>query len=162
MGIFDKILNNITSKIKKEVMTKIDERFSSSSSSSSVSESSLKSENTVSETKQYSNNYNTDDSYFAQMITSEKFPGYTIEKSIHPRVFNSNAHEKCFPISYLFKKNDVPVLAVFIMKSNQYRAMIAVGSYEVLDENNIKYIRFFKGMKNEESYVLNRIKENLK
>ena len=39
--------------------------------------------------------------------------------------------------------------------------MIALGTYKILEENNIKYIRFFKGMENKEDYVINRIKENL-
>ena len=164
MGLFDKILKNVASKIKEEVMDKLDETFSTSSSSPASQNASAQKVNTATakvSSDQYSLDYNTDDSYFASMLTDDKFPGYTIEKAVHPKVFDSNAHEKCFPISYLFKNNGTPVLAVFVMNLNQRRAMISVGSYDVLDNNNIKYIRFYKGMKNEESYVLNRIRENL-
>lgn len=164
MGLFDKILKNVASKIKEEVMNKLDETVSSSSSSSASENTSVQkvdTSKTKAPSKDYSLAHNTDDSYFAAMLTDDKFPGYTIEKAVHPKVFDSNAHEKCFPISYLFKNNGTPVLAVFVMNLNQRRAMISVGSYDVLDNNNIKYIRFYKGMKNEESYVLNRIRENL-
>ena len=47
------------------------------------------------------------------------------------------------------------------MKMDQYRTMPAEGTYMVLYDNDINFIRFFKEMENEESYVINRIKENL-
>ncbi len=110
----------------------------------------------------YEKNPATDENYFTQLITEANFPEYTIERSVSPSVFDSSAHPSCFPISYLFKKDGRNVLAVLIMKDNQYRAMIAVGTYQILDEQNIPYIRFFKGWQNEKDYVLNRIRENLK
>ena len=61
----------------------------------------------------------------------------------------------------LLKKDGNPVLAIFLMKMDQYRTMPAEGTYMVLYDNDINFIRFFKEMENEESYVINRIKENL-
>ncbi len=161
MGLFDKLMKGIKSDIQSEIKKQINSAFNNNTEPvvnkipSPTMNSSYDVEN------MYENNYNTDEAYFSNVITQDKFPEYTIEKSVHPKVFDSTAHPKCYPISYLFKKDAEPVLAVLIMNTNQYRAMIAVGTYEILENNNIKYIRFFKGMKNEESYVINRIKENL-
>lgn len=101
------------------------------------------------------------DDYFDSLITEDSFPGYRIERNVHAKVFDENAHPCCYPITYLFFKNNKPVLAVFLMNSNQYRAMISKGSYQVLESHGIKYIRFFRNCKNERDYVINRIKENL-
>ena len=40
--------------------------------------------------------------------------------------------------------------------------MIARGSYAVLEDNDIPYIRFFKGFANQEEYVLERVRNALK
>ena len=105
--------------------------------------------------------HDTGEAYFETVVLDEKFPGYTIERNVHPRVMDSGAHPSCLPIAYLFSRGGKPVLAVLLMKPNQYRAMIARGTYRILDENRIPYIRFFKGYPNEEAYVIDRIKKNL-
>ncbi len=106
--------------------------------------------------------YNTDDSYFASLITEANFPGYTITSRVHAKSFDASAHPSCYPISYLFSNGSQPVLAVLVMNKNQYRSMIARGTYKVLEDNGIPYIRFFKGMENESGYVINRIRNNLR
>ena len=162
MGLFDKILKSLTNdvddvvgKVVDAVRTEVEtiKDYNSTASNSTT--------DTYEDESPYANNHNTGDEYFAQLITESEFPGYTIERNVHPSVFDSSAHPKCFPISYLFRLNGEPKLAVFVMQTNQYKAMIAKGSYDILDDNNIHYIRFFKGMENEKSYVLNRIRENL-
>ncbi len=109
----------------------------------------------------YSNNYNTGESYFDTIVNVANFPGYEIVKNVHPTMLDSSAHPSCYNVSYMFYNNGTPVLAVLLMNTNQYRSMCANGTYDVLDNKGIRYIRFFKGMKNEHSYVVNRIKENL-
>lgn len=109
----------------------------------------------------YSNSYDTGESYFDTIVNVANFPEYEIVKNIHPTMLDGNAHPSCYNISYMFYKNGTPVLAVLLMNTNQYRSMCANGTYEVLDNHKIKYIRFFKGMKNEPSYVINRIKNNI-
>lgn len=98
---------------------------------------------------------------FDQLISNNNFPEYSIETNLHPQIFDSLAHPSCLPISYLLRKDGVPALAVLVMKKNQYRAMIARGTYQVLDAQRIPYIRFYTDMENEASYVINRVKENL-
>ncbi len=106
--------------------------------------------------------YDTGDGYFASLITEANFPGYSISTGVHARSLDSGAHPSCYPISYLFSNGASPVLAVLVMNTNQYRSMIARGTYQVLEDKGIPYIRFFKGMENESGYVINRIKENLR
>ena len=104
----------------------------------------------------------TDENYFATLLTEENFPGYTIERSVKLDTFDPEAHPKCFPVTFLFRKNTEPVLAVFVMKESQRHTMPVFGSSVILDDNGIRYVRFYKGWENERSYVLNRVKENLK
>ena len=105
--------------------------------------------------------HDTGDAYFASLITEDAFPGYTIERDVHPGIFDENAHPACFPITYLFSKGGTPVLAVFIMKEGQRSTMPARGTYRILEDNGIGYIRFTKGLPNEKNYVLPRIRKNL-
>ncbi len=106
--------------------------------------------------------FNTGDSYFASLITEANFPGYSISANVHPGRMDASAHPSCYPVSYLFSRDSQPVLAVLVMNQNQYRSMIARGTYKVLDDNGIPYIRFFKGMENERGYVIDRIRSNLR
>lgn len=165
MGFFDKLLNGIKSDIQSEIKKQIDSAFNNSTENKTEVKE-IPTQPVVDDFPEeydyfYENCFDTNEDYFDKLVTQENFPDYTIEKNIHPSVFDSNAHPKCFPITYLFKKYGDPVLAIFLMRTCQYRSMPAEGSYTILTDNNIKYIRFFKGMKNEESYVINRIKENL-
>lgn len=166
LGLFDKLLKSLTNDVEDVVDKVVDtvrNEVANKKDNTSVNNTTANYTTTQApvDDSPYANNHNTGDEYFAQLITESEFPGYTIEKNVHPSVFDSSAHPKCFPISYLFRLNGEPMLAVFVMQTNQYKAMIAQGSYDILCDNNIHYIRFFKGMKNEKSYVLNRIRENL-
>ena len=166
MGLFDKLIKNLTTDVEDVVGKVVDtvrNEVANIKDNTSVNNTTANYTTTQApvDDSPYANNHNTGDEYFAQLITESEFPGYTIERNVHPSVFDSSAHPKCFPISYLFRLNGEPKLAVFVMQTNQYKAMIAQGSYDILCDNNIHYIRFFKGMKNEKSYVLKRIRENL-
>ncbi len=101
------------------------------------------------------------DERFEALLTEENFPGYIVRQNVHVGIFDREAHPCCYPISYLFSKGDVPVLAVFLMNRNQYRSMIARGSYHVLDSMGITRMNFYRECENEESYVLNRIRDSL-
>lgn len=166
LGLFDKLLKSLTNDVEDVVDKVVDtvrNEIANKKDNTSVNNTTANYSTTQApaDDSPYANNHNTGDEYFAQLITESEFPGYTIERNVHPSVFDGSAHPKCFPISYLFRLNGEPKLAVFVMQTNQYKAMIAQGSYDILCDNNIHYIRFFKGMKNEKSYVINRIRENL-
>lgn len=155
MSIFKKLVNNILSEVKNAI-------DSSTASPTSVNDRTpAPAVEIPSQQTQVKQSFPTDESYFAALINAASFPGYTIERNVHPSVFDVTAHPKCYPISYLFKKDGYPVLAVLVMNQNQYRAMITKGTYDILDRQGIKYIRFYKGMENKESYVISRINENL-
>lgn len=151
MGFFKKLFGALGAEKEKDV----------SATDNTVVAEPPKSDYSFDDANPCHNQHNTGEDYFASLITKENFPEYEIERNLHPNVFDESAHPSCLPISFLFKKDDEPVLAVLVMKTNQYRAMIALGTYEILDENSIPYIRFFKGMLNQKDYVINRIKEEL-
>lgn len=162
MRLLDRLVDGIKSELKEDIKSGILDALNikpNASAASAPAPSPVS--NAEAGSNAYDNNFDTGDDYFAGLITAENFPDYAIERNVHPSVFDASAHPSCYPISYLFKKDGEPVLAVLVMNSNQYRAMTAKGTYQVLENNGIKYIRFFKGMKNEKSYVLGRIRENL-
>lgn len=109
----------------------------------------------------YANDCNWDNEYFAEIINESNLPGYTVERDVHPAIFDASAHPKCYPVTFLIKKDGNPILAVMIMNMNQTNAMISRGAYSVLEAQGIKYIRFFREMKNEKYYVTNRVQQNL-
>ena len=150
MGFLDSILKIVKEKVTEAVEDAVNTQ--SSETSAQV--------NTV---KKFEQKFNpsTDENYFTGLLTEENFPGYTIERSVKLDTFDASAHPKCLPITFLFKKNGAPVLAVFIMNEPQRHTMPVFGSSVILDDNKIRHIRFYKGWENERSYVLNRIKENL-
>ncbi|MBR6644827.1 MAG: hypothetical protein IKL21_03570 [Clostridia bacterium] len=150
MGFLDSILKIVKEKVTEAVEDAVNTQNSETSAEV----------NTVKKSEQKFNP-STDENYFAGLLTEENFPGYTIERSVKLDTFDASAHPKCFPITFLFKKNGAPVLAVFIMNEPQRHTMPVFGSSVILDDNKIRYIRFYKGWENERSYVLNRIKENL-
>lgn len=158
MGIFDRILGEIKDEIKSELSKLIDPDSADAEETAASDDISQECDN---EQPFYENNCNRSEEYFAAFVTAEKFPGYTIERTVHPNVFDASAHPKCYPITFLFRKDGAPVLAVMVMNSNQSRAMISVGTYRVLDAQKIPYIRFYREMENREDYVINRIRDNL-
>lgn len=109
----------------------------------------------------YKNNNCFDDQYFAELLNEENFPGYTVERNVHPSLFDESAHKKCYPVTFLFKKDSTPVLAVMVMKMNQRTAMIARGTYWILEDKGIPYLRFYREMLNEKEYVLERVRDQL-
>ncbi len=159
MGIFKKLYGALD---KIEDVKNVIEKAADSIQKSSVVQNDIAASAPVRSASVPFKTYNTDDSYFDSLITEASFPGYAVTKNVSAKTFDAAAHPSCYPISYLFSKNSKPVLAVFVMNKNQYRSMIARGTYKVLDDCGVTYIRFFKGMENERGYVLNRIRENLK
>ena len=112
MGFLDSILKIVKEKVTEAVEDAVNTQ--SSETSTQV--------NTVKKFEQKVNP-STDENYFAGLLTEENFPGYTIERSVKLDTFDASAHPKCFPITFLFKKNGAPVLAVFIfakISSRQY------------------------------------------
>ncbi len=153
MGLLDSIFKVVKEKVTEAVNDAVNAQNTSSGEQ-------IRAETAKSFEQKF--NPSTDENYFATLLTEENFPGYTIERSVKLDTFDPEAHPKCFPITFLFKKNGAPALAVFIMKEAQRHTMPVFGSSVILDDNGIRYIRFYKGWENERSYVLNRIKENLK
>ncbi len=144
------------------VFSKLKSIFSSSDAvKEEIAEEAVEEAAEEEEYETYKNDFPTGIDYFAEFLTEENFPGYTITANVHPQTIDSSAHPACYPVSFMFSKDSKPVLAVLVIGINQRRAMIAKGTYKVLDDNGIPYIRFYKGMKNEKKYAIGRINENL-
>lgn len=99
--------------------------------------------------------------YFDSLLCGGELNGYEIEKNVHPSVFDQSAHPRCFPITFLLKRDSSPVLAVIIMKDSQRTTMPVFGTKTILDNAGIAHLNFYYNMPNEENYVLDRIKKHL-
>ena len=154
---YEKPITDKATNIANEVVNEVKNQVGSAQSTPQSNTQTVQCDDYV----DFSNSYNTDENYFDNIVNAVTFPEYEIQKNVHPSTLDANAHPSCYYVTYMFCKNGAPVLAVLLMNTNQYRSMCANGTYEVLDNNGIRYIRFFKGMKNERDYVVNRIRENL-
>lgn len=94
-------------------------------------------------------------------LFSEHFSEYNIRYEVSASSLDAFAHPACTPIQFLFEKDGKAVLAAVIVRPNTYRGMNVVATKDVCDNRGIRYLRFFEDMPNEDTYVVNRIKENL-
>ena len=94
-------------------------------------------------------------------VISENFAGYEVKRNAPASELKPGCHPSCKPISFLFYKDGSPVLAVVLVRTNTYRGMNVVATKNICDELGIRYIRFYEEYNTEESYIINRIKDNL-
>lgn len=93
---------------------------------------------------------------FAQYFSSNLFECYEIEEFVSADTFGAN--NKCMPINFLFKKDNVPVLAVAIIRSAKaVRHGAVTGTKAALAAQKIKYIGFLAEMPNNEFYVKRKV-----
>lgn len=95
------------------------------------------------------------------VIISRNFADCEVRRNVPAAELKPGCHPACTPIQFLFFKNSEPVLAVVLVRTNNYRGRNVVATKDICAEKGIKYIRFYHEYENEESYVVNRIKENL-
>ena len=94
-------------------------------------------------------------------IIKANFADCEVRSNVSASELDSSAHPKCKPVSFMFYKNGVPVLAVVLVRANTHRGMNVIGTKQIVEAKGIKYLRFYEEYDNEESYVVNRIKQNL-
>lgn len=94
-------------------------------------------------------------------IISRNFPDYEVRRNLPASELMSDCHPACTPIQFMFYKDGAPVLAVVLVRENNYRGMNVLGTKKICDAKNIKYIRFYHEYENNETYVVNRIRDNL-
>ncbi len=91
----------------------------------------------------------------------DSIEGITYREDVSAKEIDASAHPAAKPVAFIVSKDDVPVLAIAVVANNTYRSMPVKGTQMLLEEKNIKYIRFFVECENNPGYVSVRIRENL-
>lgn len=104
----------------------------------------------------FNDTFNRDAAYF-RTILFKNFGDYGIEENVSVSRFDPSAHPKCTPVTFLLTK-DGRKYAFFVMALNKTNGMPYRGAKKVLDAAGIPHIHCISCYKNEESYVVNRIK----
>ncbi len=94
-------------------------------------------------------------------IIARNFADCEVRRNLPARELDPACHPACTPVQFMFYKNGAPSLAVVLVKENTYRGMNVIGTKNICDRLNIRYIRFYHEYENAEEYVVNRIKDNL-
>lgn len=103
----------------------------------------------------------TEEDYF-ESIFERYFDEYYIESKVPAYRYDAYSHPSCIPVDYLFIKNDKPVLAIILVKPNNYKGKNVMGTLEILDRAGIPWLRFFRTWENAERYVVDRIKKHVR
>ncbi len=94
-------------------------------------------------------------------IISRNFADYEVRRNVPASELMSDCHPACTPVQFMFYKDGKPVLAVVLVKENNYRGMNVLGTKRICDAKNITYIRFYHEYENDEAYVVERIRKYL-
>ena len=94
-------------------------------------------------------------------IISRNFTDIEVRKNVPAAELEPGCHPACTPVQFMFYRNSAPVLAVVLVKENNYRGMNVVATKKICEKLGIKYIRFYHEYENAESYVVDRIRKNL-
>lgn len=97
---------------------------------------------------------------FDAIITAH-FSEYEVRRNLPARELLPECHPACTPVQFMFYKDGKPVLAVVLVKTNNYRGMNVLGTKKICDAMNIPYLRFYHEYENAEDYVVQRIREHL-
>ena len=105
---------------------------------------------------EFNDTFNRDTAYFRDII-QRNFADCVIEEGVSISRFDAAAHPKCTPVTFLLTKGTKTV-AFFVMKLNQTNGMPYVGAKRVLRAAGIPSTHCISNYKNEEAYVVNRIR----
>lgn len=94
-------------------------------------------------------------------LISENFPEYDVRYDVAVSELKPGAHPACIPVRFLFCKGGQQVLAILFVNKNNYGGRNVKGTFEACSAIGLKYVRFFVNYANEDSYVVQRIKDNL-
>ena len=88
------------------------------------------------------------------IYNSQNFSGYEISRNVP--AFELGANKNCIPVNFLFKKNDLPVLAVLLLKVNRHSHIAVTGTMKACENKGVNIIYFYKDMPNKREYVLEK------
>ncbi|MBO7649856.1 MAG: hypothetical protein J6S79_03835 [Lachnospiraceae bacterium] len=104
----------------------------------------------------FNDSFHRDAAYFRDILV-RNFPGWTLEENVPITRFAADAHPKCIPVTFLMS-NGGSQFAFFVMPINKTNGLPYKGSKEALKQAGIKTVHCIECYKNEESYVVNRIR----
>ena len=105
---------------------------------------------------EFNDTFNRDTAYFRDII-QRNFADCVIEEGVSISRFDASAHPKCTPVTFLLTKGS-KTIAFFVMKLNQTNGMPYRGAKKVLRAAGIPNTHCISNYKNEEAYVVNRIR----
>ncbi len=94
-------------------------------------------------------------------IITRNFSDWEVKRNLPASALMSDCHPACTPVQFMFYKDSEPVLAVVLVKTNNYKGMNVLGTKRICDAKNIPYLRFYHEFDNNESYVVDRIRKHL-
>lgn len=95
--------------------------------------------------------------YFADVI-EKNVPGARVETNVPLSMFTSENPAKQVNIDVLVRINNIPKLAIILVKKNSYRNAGIVNTMNACEKVNLPAIRFMKEFSNEPGYVSARVK----
>lgn len=94
-------------------------------------------------------------------IIARNFPDHEVRRNVPASELQPGCHPACTPVQFLFYSGGKPVLAVVLVRTNNYGGMNVKATKKICEDLGIKYIRFYHEYENAESYVVERIKKYL-
>lgn len=94
-------------------------------------------------------------------IIVRNFPDHEVRRNVPASELKPGCHPACTPVQFMFYSGGEPVLAVVLVRTNNYGGMNVKATKKICEDLGIKYIRFYHEYENAESYVVERIKNNL-
>ena len=173
MGLFDKIMNSIFNETKKVVDAATSPAQKAVTPAQNAPAPAPAAAAPVAETVPAADPdaeriYNEDGSYefndafhrdiaYFRDILARNFSDFTIEENVPISRFAADAHPKCIPVTFLLSKGGTN-FAFFVMPLNKVPGLPYTGSKKALRAAGIKTVHCIDCYKNEESYVVNRIR----
>lgn len=87
-------------------------------------------------------------------IVQANFKEYKIYYQVPASALEASAHPACEPITFLFEKDGVQQLALFVVRENNYRGMNVQGSKDICYDRGIPWIQLFEEYANDDDYVV--------
>ena len=105
---------------------------------------------------EFNDTFNRDEAYFRDILV-RNFPDWNLEENVPITRFDASAHPKCIPVTFLMTQG-ASTFAFFVMPLNKTNGLPYQGSKKALRQAGIKTVHCIKCYKNEEKYVVNRIR----
>lgn len=105
-----------------------------------------------------------DDSAYFKGLYLQNFPEYEIRTGVPAASLSRGARADALPVAFLFCRDGVPKLAVLLMEPSDYGKAFTRATERACkqaDGGSIRFVRFFRGWRNDAEYVVGRTREAL-